>query len=312
LNWPDNKDFAFTIIDDTDDATLTNIKPVYDFLSKINMKTTKTVWVYPPRDEHIGQSLQDNTYAEYIIGLDKEGFEIQLHDVGSGAFTTNEINAGFDVFKNIFGRFPSLHTNHSRNPGNIYWGYKRYGPILNRILKLFSKKQTLFQGEEEKSLHFWGALSKEHIRYARNRDFQGINTLMFDPKMPYREKSKDKFSNYWFSCSAGNNLASFNSLISKANIDRLIQEKGCCIVYTHFGEDFANDTDNLSKSFVDKMSYLKEQNGWFVPATEILDHLKSQQKNDWAYGFYLNFVDLIWLFNRLLYKFKSIITLNKI
>ncbi len=32
LKWPLNKDFAFTIIDDTDNSTVQNIKPIYDFL----------------------------------------------------------------------------------------------------------------------------------------------------------------------------------------------------------------------------------------------------------------------------------------
>ena len=40
--------FRFSIIDDTDDATLENIKPVYDFLHKKKIYITKTVWVYPP------------------------------------------------------------------------------------------------------------------------------------------------------------------------------------------------------------------------------------------------------------------------
>jgi hypothetical protein len=50
MDWPENKDFAFTIIDDTDNATLDNIKPIYDFLLSKNIKTTKTVWIYEPRD----------------------------------------------------------------------------------------------------------------------------------------------------------------------------------------------------------------------------------------------------------------------
>ena len=50
INFPKNKSFAFTIIDDTDDAFLENIKPIYDFLNEYNIFITKTIWVYPPRD----------------------------------------------------------------------------------------------------------------------------------------------------------------------------------------------------------------------------------------------------------------------
>ena len=36
------KNFYFTIIDDTDDATLENIRPVYDFLTSKGIFITKT------------------------------------------------------------------------------------------------------------------------------------------------------------------------------------------------------------------------------------------------------------------------------
>ena len=32
LQWPDGKDFAFTVFDDTDYATLENVKEIYSFL----------------------------------------------------------------------------------------------------------------------------------------------------------------------------------------------------------------------------------------------------------------------------------------
>ena len=84
--------FNFTIIDDTDDATLENIKPVYDFLYEKKIFITKTVWVYPPRDKHSkGDSLQRPEYLKYIKELSDKGFEIALHNVGSGDYTRDEI-----------------------------------------------------------------------------------------------------------------------------------------------------------------------------------------------------------------------------
>ena len=44
IKWPNNHKFAFTIFDDTDFATLKNIKPIYSFLNDIGLKTTKSVW----------------------------------------------------------------------------------------------------------------------------------------------------------------------------------------------------------------------------------------------------------------------------
>ena len=61
------KIFRFSIIDDTDDSTYENIKPVYDFLYEKKIFITKTVWVYPPRDKHSkGESLQSKKYLNYI------------------------------------------------------------------------------------------------------------------------------------------------------------------------------------------------------------------------------------------------------
>ena len=87
----DNK-LIFTIIDDTDDATLENVKPIYDFLYGKRIFITKTVWVYPPRDKHSkGDSLQKPEYLEFIKDLNRKGYEIGLHNAGSGDYKRKEI-----------------------------------------------------------------------------------------------------------------------------------------------------------------------------------------------------------------------------
>ncbi len=42
--YPGNREFAFSVIDDTDDARLENIVPLYDLLTELGLRTTKTVW----------------------------------------------------------------------------------------------------------------------------------------------------------------------------------------------------------------------------------------------------------------------------
>ena len=44
ISWPDGKLFAFSILDDTDLATVTNVSPVYSFLENLDFRTTKLVW----------------------------------------------------------------------------------------------------------------------------------------------------------------------------------------------------------------------------------------------------------------------------
>src|SRR5579859_5667634 len=46
VTWPNERQFAFTIVDDTDSATIQNVKPVYDLLTDLQMRTTKTAWVF--------------------------------------------------------------------------------------------------------------------------------------------------------------------------------------------------------------------------------------------------------------------------
>ena len=42
--FPNNKKFAFTILDDTDLSTVENVGPVYRLLAELDMRTTKSVW----------------------------------------------------------------------------------------------------------------------------------------------------------------------------------------------------------------------------------------------------------------------------
>ena len=84
----EGKDFAFTIIDATDNATLARIRPIYELLSELGLRTTKTVWVYPaPESKCWGDAdtLEDPTYRAYILDLQTLGFEIALHGVHGGA-----------------------------------------------------------------------------------------------------------------------------------------------------------------------------------------------------------------------------------
>jgi len=79
--WPQGKRFAFTIVDDTDQSTVENVGPVYDFLSELGLRMTKTIWpiapLGPPRT--VGQPLEDPDYRRWVLELKDQGFEIALH-----------------------------------------------------------------------------------------------------------------------------------------------------------------------------------------------------------------------------------------
>lgn len=288
--WPENKKFAFTIVDDTDEATLENIKPVYDLLNDLKLKTTKTVWIEPSRDKFTGDCLKDEPYLNFILDLQNKGFEIAFHGVGSGSFSREEILNGLTFYKEKLGDYPKMHINHAQNPHNLFWGNSGG----SKLLQVYSKwriPHENYYGHVPSSKYFWGDFLKKHIKYMRARTSSDINTLKFDPKMPYRDKDKDKYSNFWFSSSDGAEIKSFTNLICKENIDRLVSENGLCIVYTHFGCDFVKNKQ-VDEHFKENMAYLSKQEGWFAPASEILDYLLQHKKSEYESEWFFTYLDL--------------------
>src|SRR5215831_8659323 len=80
LPYPEGRGFAFTIIDDTDGETLETVSPIYDELSELGLRTTKTVWVRAPRIPpsrscDAGDTLERPEYTSYLRSLQSRGFE---------------------------------------------------------------------------------------------------------------------------------------------------------------------------------------------------------------------------------------------
>ena len=59
LGFPEGKRFACTVFDDTEYADAANTRALYDFLTELGLRTTKSIWVYPPRGANRGSSLED-------------------------------------------------------------------------------------------------------------------------------------------------------------------------------------------------------------------------------------------------------------
>ena len=284
MEWPNGKSFAFTIIDDTDEATVANVKPIYDLLAELGIWTTKTVWAFPPRDEFGGESLSEKEYALFIKEIAEKGFEIAFHGAGSGAFIREETLEALEMIRNLVGTYPSLYVNHAHNAANLYWNAKRFTFVMKGIYGLsglISRDiRVASQGEVEASPYFWGDFSRKHIKYIRNRTFSGINTLKYDKAMPYRNRRTKKFSNYWFSSSDGYNCSQFLKVLTRENINRLEKEQGCAILYTHFAYGFVDRDGQVNEDFIRRMNDLAGKNGWFAPASEILDYIQSSRTED--------------------------------
>jgi hypothetical protein len=267
-------------VDDTDLATVENVKPVYDLLAECGLRTTKTVWpLKAQKPEWNYGSLEDDDYRAWIVALQKQGFEIAIHGTSDGPSRRAEIQRGLDYFRSILGRDPRMHVNHVGQEELVYWYDWRFHGITRTLYKLANKFKRRSQtssnlGHVTNSEYFWGDLCHEHIDYVRNLTFQDINTLAQDPFMPYHDPSRP-YVKHWYSATEGSTAARFCKQISPANQDRLRTEGGACILYTHFAFGFVQNGVVLPL-FRDLIQRLSSLPGWFVPASELLDLLRER------------------------------------
>ncbi|MCK4818982.1 hypothetical protein KA005_24630 [bacterium] len=127
LSWTNGHKFAFTIFDDSDWATVDNVKPVYDLLADLGMRTTKSVWLFNGDDTSIneGMTCEDKEYLEWVLSLKKQGFEIGLHNATPSTAQRNLKRRALDRFVDLFGNQKIVHSNHVGCLDNIYWGKAR-------------------------------------------------------------------------------------------------------------------------------------------------------------------------------------------
>jgi len=302
IKLPGNKKFIFTIIDDTDDSYVPHIEEVYDVLYKNGLRTTKTLWVYPVRDPERskGECLQDEKYKEFVLDLQRKGFELGLHNVGSGDYSREEIIKGLAEYEEILGEKPNIHVNHSYNPDNIYCGPKRFSFPFNLIVKYLYSNYSNFSGEIKSSKNYWADIHKRIIKYSRNYEIDDINTIKRNKYMPYKDKKYEAYCNYWYSSTFAPNQWMFNYMVTEESIDRLEIEGGICILYTHLG--YYHKNGKVDEGFKKMISYIgKKETGLFIPVSEVLDLLQERKKEK-------NIPEYLPAFKKILLEYNSLKT----
>lgn len=287
--YPFGANFAFTITEDPDSGWLNETKLVYDFLKKKGLRTTIAVWVKKatrsngipdlPKPKRFGVTCENPKYLEYVQLLQREGFEVALHGVSGGNDRRAVTVKGYENFKLWFGIYPKMNIMHAQNLENVYWGKKVVSNKVAQFLigSFVERAEIPFSGEDPSSKYFWGDILQQKTKYVRLFGSRDINTLRFNPTMPYHDQEKH-YVNYWFSYSDGFGVDGFNDLISQDHVDKLIRERGACIAYTHFAHGFVRD-GKLNETFKRRIDYLASQpDGWFVPASDILDRLLLMKK----------------------------------
>ena len=79
IKWPNNKDFAFSVFDDTDFATVENVKEVYSLLKDYGLQTTKSVWTLDGDKNSINNGLDYSALS--IKKLEKNLKFIPSHNI---------------------------------------------------------------------------------------------------------------------------------------------------------------------------------------------------------------------------------------
>ena len=279
ITWPDGKRFAFTIFDDADKDRFVNTQPVYDFLSDEGFRTTKSCWLEDGDPDHPlgGVSCDDLEYLRWVMDLQDRGFEIGWHN-GRHSSSKREITERcLRRFKLYFREMPRTMSNHFTNRENLYWGANRLDHVFRLIYRLASFRgggREDFEGHDPASPYFWGDLCQRHIRYCRNFVFPDINTLACCPSMPYHDE-KRSYVQWWYASSEGNHVDDFVRTIREEEQDRLEEEGGACIMYTHLAKDFFLN-GAIHPRFKELMKRLAAKGGWFVPVGQLLDFLKGQ------------------------------------
>lgn len=276
IAWPEGKRFAFTVFDDSDLATVDNVGPVYRFLEDLGFRTTKSVWPMRGLGEPVigGATCDDPEYRAWALDLQGRGFEIGSHGATPATTARPEIIAATDRFGEIFGHDPLSFANHSGCRESIYWGPARVTGIHRLVYNLMTRfrRADAFRGHIEGDPLFWGDVCRARVRYVRNFTFNDIDTLAACPMMPYHDPDRP-YVNAWFASSEGADVAAYNRCLDEAAQDRLEASGSACIMYTHFASGFVRDGE-LDPRFRELMTRLADRDGWFVPVTTLLDHLR--------------------------------------
>ena len=281
LEYPSGAEFAFTILDDTDDTTVANGRPVYDLLRELGMRTTKTVWAFdtPPENRgpfFAGETLSSPEYLEWVHELAASGFEIAFHNATMGSSVRQDTIRALDFIEDEFGSPVRMHCNHGQNRENLHWGIDRYSSyILKNSLNFLAKFREYpdFEGNKPESPYFWSDVADKRLSYIRAFAFRRLNGMQIPPGRPYRDPAK-KMAPIFFNTADAPDIKSFNKLVNPASIDRLCKQNGWAIISTHLGKGFYWK-NRLDPDFIKSMKYLSSLSGWFVPASQLLDFIQT-------------------------------------
>lgn len=284
VQWPGGHSFAFSIFDDTDWTTLENGPPIYDLLTESGIHVTKSVWPTEPTRWRTtgGSTCEDPAYLAWVLELQSAGHEIGFHNATDHPSTRAETISALDAFRSHFGHDPRVGADHAGNKEALYWGPRRLTGVRRKAYSVAERiaqpRRPGFSGEDPDSPYYWGDVCRDRIEYWRNFTFAATNVLDVCPMVTYHDPERP-LVNKWFASTHAPRLEPFLNRLAPPQLDRLEASGGLCLIYTHFGIDFAPD-GQLDGRFAATIADLSRRNGWFAPVSEILDHLVALRSPD--------------------------------
>ncbi len=277
-SWPEGKQFAFTVFDDPDSQSWEAGREVYALLRDLGFRTTKGLWPMGPirtPSDH-GLTCAHPGYTEWVRSLLEVGFEAGYHNATSHTCAREETERGLELFREQFGRYPRTMAHHYNCDENLYWGEHRLSGWRRSLYNLLTRNQNRgkFFGHVAGHPYFWGDLCRDRIDYCRSFVFGDVNTYKAWPHFPYHDPARPLVK-LWYPSSEGSNKDRFCATLSEANQERLEEERGLCLMYTHFGHGFHDG--KLDPRFVKLMERLAARQGWFAPVSTVLDYLREQR-----------------------------------
>lgn len=269
---------GFCITDDTDAATLEQVRAVYDHLRDNGLRATKTVWAFKPEepcgipatpDSTLrGITLEDPEYLAYCRGLSAAGFEIALHGATAGNNRRETVRRAFDFLEKEVGA-PDTYICHSKNADNPYWEAKitRLQPfrwLLGRM------SRHACSGEIETSPYFWGDVCRARVRQIRLLRTRSLDTLARNPSMPYHDPRKP-WVNGWFSATK----RPLSACAAPEALARLKRDRGLTVLYQYLHR-YAKP-EGLDPEFTRAVGNLRDPEIWVDTAAAHMRRLRHIQ-----------------------------------
>ena len=114
-----------------------------------------------------GATCEDQDYLDWLMSLQRQGFEIALHNATPCTSSRKATLLALGRFHELFGSRDILFCNHTSCRENIYWDDARLSSWRRAVYNPASrgKRRNISKGHIPGDPLFWGDLCREHVRF---------------------------------------------------------------------------------------------------------------------------------------------------